>query len=197
MILRGMRWMAQLDRSYFLAISAFIASIIAAIFLSFAPIAEKDDGSTITLIQESGAVIIVLFVLPVMVLSAPLIALPREPGTREKNDKINSVASSGVLLAYAAAFATSFGLFFVPALILTIASSASLFFGPNRKAPVISVDGDGVPINKLDENGVRISRSALRRARQKAAGQVPPVKSETPLASSRRRKGKRRRPRKS
>jgi hypothetical protein len=102
-----------------------------------------------------------------------------------------------VLLAYVAAFATSFGLFFVPALILTVASSASLFFGPNRSAPVVSADGAGDPISRVDENGMRMSRSALKRARQKAAGQVPPVKSETPLASSRRRRGKRRRPRKS
>jgi hypothetical protein len=92
LILRGMRWLARLDRSYFLAISAFVASIVAAIFLSLLPLAGQDDGSTISLIEESGAVIIVLFLLPVMVMSAPLIALPREPGPRQKNDKINSVA---------------------------------------------------------------------------------------------------------
>ena len=63
MIGRVLRWLAGLDRSYFLALSAFIAAIIAAGFVAFAPTVELLDGSAMTLIEDSGAGVIVLILL--------------------------------------------------------------------------------------------------------------------------------------
>lgn len=187
MIGRVLRWLAGLDRSYFLALSAFIAAIIAALFVAFAPTVELLDGSAMTLIEDSGAGVIVLILLPVLVLGAPLIALPQAPGPRRKNDKINSVASTGVLLAFTVAFLPWLGVFYMPAVILSVASSVSLYFGRGRRP---AQDTTARPAGARGEDGVRLSRSAKKRARQEAAGRSGEAMGETPLASSRRRRGR-------
>ena len=188
MIVRVLRWIATLDRSYFLALSAFVAAIVASVFVSFAPATELPDGSTLTLIEDIGAAVLILILLPVLVLAAPLVALPQSPGPRRRNDKINSVASTGVLLAFSVAFLSSLGLFYVPALMLTTASSVSLFFGRSRQSEPGTNASAGA-----SQDGSRLSRSARKRARQDAADQTPAVSGESPLASSKRRRGKKRR----
>lgn len=188
MIVRMLRWIAGLDRSYFLALSAFVAAIVASVFVVFAPATELPDGSTLTLLEDIGAAVLILILLPVLVLAAPLVALPQAPGVRRRNDKINSIASTGVMLAFAVAFLSSLGLFYVPALILATASSASLFFGRRKRAGTAPDTGPG-----SGNDRVRSSKSDRRRVRQEAANEAQKISGETPLASSRRRRGKKRR----
>lgn len=191
MFTRFLRWMSGLDRSYFFAFSAFVAAIISSIALVFAPIVERFDGSEVTLIEDSGGIVIVLLILPILVLGSPLIALPQKPGPRRRNDKINSIAATFVLLAFVFIAFVDFGLFYMPALILSVASSVSLFFGSSRKAAATS-EAD----SSVGPDGVRLSRSARRRLRQQEQhGGNDGQQGETPLSSSRRRRGRRRRKR--
>lgn len=190
-IIRGLRWFIRLDRSYFLALSAFMAAFVASLLLAFIPQVERDDGTILTLIEDSGVGVIVLLVLPVLVMAAPLLALPQAPGDRNRNDKVNSIASTGVLLAFVVAFLTSIGLPYLPALIFSIASSVSLFFGRDRN-PYVVMGGSG---GKFSE-GTRLSRNARRRANREATAEnSKSIEStgETPLESSRRRRGRNRR----
>ncbi len=192
-ILPALRWLTGLDRSYFFALSAFVMGMVASLSLAFVVSYERTDGSSRTLIEQNGAFVILLLVLPVLVLGTPLIALPRRPGPRSKNDKINGVASTVVLLAFVAISIWSLGIFYIPALILSTASSVSLYFGKNRK-------GVPVPANRLDrdtdgDGSMRLSRSAQKRLRQReqVSGSNAGSDGESPLQSSRRRRGRSRR----
>ena len=188
MIVRPLRWIARLERSYFLALSGFIAVIVASIFVTFAPATELTDGSTLTLMEDVGAGVLILILMPVLVLAVPLVALPQAPGPRRRNDKVNSVASTVVMLAFTIIFPPPFGLFYVPALILSASSSASLIVGRRGQARMDA----NMPADSSEDDG-RLTRSARKRARLEASGETQKVSGETPLASSRRRRGKKRR----
>ncbi len=190
-ILNALRWLSSLDRSYFFAISALITGLIVTAALTFAPIARADDGGgDISLLERDGPIILILLALPLFVLATPLVSLPQKPSPIERSHKINSGASTFILLAFIGISLPSFGLFYIPSLIFSMASTASLFFG-RRKRPQQDVKG-----RPVDEDGIRLSRSALRRKREEerlATEGEAREPSESPLASSRRRRGRRRR----
>ena len=161
MISSAMRWFLKLDRSYFFAISAFFASLLASLVLVFAPVDTRFDGSAVTLVENEGGAVIIMLVLPVLVLASPLIALPQKPGPRSRNDKINSFAATGVILAFVIAFLAWIGMFYMPALMMSIASTVSLYFGRNRVPVTESPDSGG---------GMRLSKQAKRRSSENRSG---------------------------
>ncbi len=193
MILNALRWFSRLDRSYFFAISALISALIVSIALTFAPIAQRVDGSDVSLIERDGAIILILLILPVFVLATPLIALPQAPGPRLRSHKINSAAATVVLVGFAAVSLPTFGLFYGPSLIFSMASSVSLFFGRDRKPGWTA----GTAKRNAGSDGTRSGRNARKRFKKQeepvANGAVKSKKGESPLVSSRRRRGRNRR----
>ena len=194
MFLNFVRWLSTLDRSYFFALSAFVTSIVTGVLLLFLPIITRFDGSEVTILEDGGAAALILLILPVFVVGSPLIALPQKPGPRYRQHKINSVAATVVLLAFVFISLPTFQLSYLPTLIMSVASSASLYFGRNRK-PVVP-EGAQQDVGK---DGVRLSRSARRRAREQERlakeGNTELPKGETPLSTSRKRRGRNRRKR--
>ena len=190
MFLRFLRWLSTLDRSYFFALSAFVTSIVTGVLLLFLPIVTLFDGSQITLLEDAGAIALILLVLPVLVVGSPLIALPQKPGPRLRHHKINSIAATFVLMAFVFVSFPTFQLAYFPSLIMSVASSVSLYFGRSRKVVAVEAGSDVGP------DGVRLSRGARRRLRQQerlAENGEGQRQAETPLSSSRRRRGRRRR----
>ncbi len=191
MITKALRWLSGLDRSYFFAvssvISATIISVVVGILVALNPPDEATDG-------VDALLIIVLLALPVLVVATPLISLPQRTTVIRGNHKVNGAAATLILLAYVVVSVGLFGLFYVPALIFSVASTVSLFFG-RRAVP----DDAGPPVGRLQSGGdgeIRMSRSARRRAREEEriaadGGETPADPS--PLESSRRRRGRRRR----
>lgn len=198
LIVRGLRWLSRLDRSYFFALSALVSALAVSIALAFAPVVQAADGSDISLVNRDGAIVYILLLMPLFVLATPLISLPQNPAPIERSHRINSVAATFILFAFVGISLGSFGLFYGPSLIFSIASSSALFFGRKPRAAIQETKK-----GRLDADGIRISRGALRRQREQerleaegsqAAGSDH-VQGETPLASSRRRRGRNRRKR--
>jgi len=133
MIPSALRWLARLDRSYFFALSAFISAVAISLALAFTPIGERPDGSNASLFETEGAIVLMLLILPVLVVGTPLLSIPQTPGPRDRSHKINSIAAAVVLLGFVLISLPSFGLFYTPPLIFTVASSVSLYFGKDRK----------------------------------------------------------------
>ncbi len=192
MILRTLRWLSSLDRSYFFAISAFISGVVISAALIFAPVVQTADGGDISLLERDGALILILLALPLFVLATPLVSLPQNPAPILRSHKVNGAAATFILFAFVFISLPSFGLFYVPALVFSIASTVSLYFGRKPKLP--ATDAKGRPV---DEDGIRLSRSALRRQREQErieseGGEASPPET-SPLKSSRRRRGRKRR----
>jgi hypothetical protein len=135
---RALRWLLDLDRSYFLALSAFVFALAASVFLLFVPAfaVMNSDGVEVTgtLIQVHGARATGLLIVPLLVTCAPLLVLPRKKGPVRRNHKVNAVATTVMLLVFiGVTIALLTVLPYLPALILSTASTASLFFGRDRK----------------------------------------------------------------
>lgn len=192
MIVKALRRFSRLDRSYFFATSALISGLVVTIALLFAPIVQSADGSDISLLERDGAIVIILLLLPLFVLATPLVSLPQITGPIDRSHKINASAATFILFVFIGISLSSFGLFYVPSFIFSTASTISLFFGRGGKAP--REDAGGRP---LDEDGIRLSRSALRRQREeeRLATGGDGIQDASPLASSRRRRGRNRRKR--
>ncbi len=201
MISRLLRWISRLDRSYFFAISSLISTLVVSIALAFAPVVQAVDGSDISLLERDGAIVLILLVLPVLVLAAPLISLPQNPAPIERSHKVNSVATTFILFVFVGISLSTFGLFYGPALIFSIASTSALFFG--RKGRGRKTVADQKANVRVDEDGIRLSRGGLRRLREQQrlsaeaeeSGETGVEQGESPLTSSRRRRGRNRRKR--
>lgn len=140
---RALRWLLDLDRSYFLAISAFAFALAATIYLLLAPVytGTNQDGTRFdgTLIEVDGARVIGLLIVPMLITGAPLLVLPRKKGPVRRNHKVNAVATTTMLLVFVGITIVTLGVLYLPALILSTASSASLFFGRDRKPGAVDI----------------------------------------------------------
>jgi hypothetical protein len=144
---RALRWLLDLDRSYFLALSAFVFALAASIFLLAVPVytGTNEDGTRFsgTLIEVDGARVIGLLIVPILVTSAPLLVLPRKKSPLRRSHKVNAVATTAMLLVFVGITIVTLGVLYLPSLILSTASSASLFFGRDRKPGALSTAAQG------------------------------------------------------
>jgi hypothetical protein len=173
MISRTYRVLTTWDRAFFFAVMALIAALAGSVFLLVGPVYQGigAGGSTgsATFVEVNGWRVVWIMVLPLLVTGAPLVVVPKTKTRIETRHKVNSLASTVMLFLFCGVGICSFGLIYAPALIFSIASSVSLYFGKDRKHGA---------------DGVRLSRRA-RSPDQLSAGAGQPGRPET----SRRGKG--------
>jgi hypothetical protein len=161
---RLLRAVWRLDRSYVFAVSALVASIAASVYLSFAKIFVEDytDGTSqsFTALDYYGNDFLILLILPLVITAGPLLVLPREKQQFKLNHRINSIVTSFVLTVFVAFGFFVTGIYYVPALIFSIASSASLFFGKDRKPASPGAVGGAVRLSGRDKREQRAERRA-------------------------------------
>jgi hypothetical protein len=150
------KWLSSLDRSYVFALSAFFSALFATVALS-ARFLTRDDAD-----QSTKLLTVILVTLPVLIVATPLIALPQHPGPRRRNDKVNSLAATIILMIYSGLMFTPIGVFYLPALVFSASSSVSMFFG--RKKYAVSEQMTGV---RTSTNRPRMSSDAGNSGRRR------------------------------
>ena len=161
---RFLRAVWRLDRSYVFALFALLASAAASVYLSFAKIFVEDytDGTSqsFTALDYYGNEFLILLILPLVITTGPLLVLPREKRQLKFNHRVNSIVTSFVLTVFVAFGFFNTGIYYVPALIFSIASSASLFFGKDRRPTSPGAAGGGVRLSGRDKKEQRAERRA-------------------------------------
>lgn len=199
MITPALRWLSRLDRSYFFAISSLISAIVVSLVFAVTLVLATLDDSDTSLSDLGAGVALALIILPLFIAAVPLISLPRHPAPIGRNHKVNGVGTTLLLFGFIVVTIDVFGLYYGPSLIFSISSSIALFFGRKRK--LVQQELTGRP---RGEDGIRLSRGGLKRLREqeRIAAEAdasdddgPEPQGESPLESSRRRRGRNRRKR--
>ena len=173
-VLRGI---LSLDRSYFLAAWAFIAAVAGSVYLFVAPVYTEvlEDGSEVTgtLVELEGVRAAGLLIVPIFVSAAPLLSLPRRRTPLLLSHRVNAAAATVMLFVFVGVTLLTLGLVYVPALVMSTASTASLFFRRDRRP------------GGFDGAGRQKSQSLSKKERRRTAvtGGTPPP----PGTSSKRR----------
>ncbi|MDA0676976.1 MAG: hypothetical protein O2788_03100 [Chloroflexi bacterium] len=150
------KWLSSLDRSYVFALSAFFSALFATIALSSTLITRQDADQATKLLS------VLLVILPLFIVVTPLVALPRQPGPRFRHDKVNSLTATVILTIYVGMMFNPIGVFYLPALVFSVSSSVSMFFGRKKYATA-----EGTADIRVSGSRPRMSGNAVPESRRR------------------------------